>query len=68
MAKSESDGLDRDAFSIPEFCRRHGLSRGHYYNLRNLGQAPREMRLGSRVLIAVEEAKRWREHMTEPAA
>jgi hypothetical protein len=50
-----------DAFSIDEFCARNGpISRAHYYNLRQAGQAPREMRLLGRVLITAEAAADWR--------
>ena len=44
------------AFSIAEFCRRHGISRAHFYNLRNAGDAPMLMRVGRRALISAEAA------------
>jgi predicted DNA-binding transcriptional regulator AlpA len=49
-----------DALSIDEFCARHGISRGSFYNLRKAGLGPREMKLGARVLISVEAAADWR--------
>lgn len=49
----------RDAYSILEFCQRHDLSRSSYYNLPP-EQRPREMRIGSRVLISREAAAEWR--------
>jgi hypothetical protein len=55
---------DVDAYSIPEFCRRHGICRGTFYNLRANGTAPREFRAMGRVLISKEEARRWRENAT----
>ena len=30
-----------DAYSIEEFCRRHGLSRSGFYNLLKAGRAPK---------------------------
>jgi hypothetical protein len=51
---------ERDAYAIPEFCRRHNISTGTYYNLRNLGLGPREARAMNRVLITKEAAADWR--------
>jgi hypothetical protein len=51
---------NRDAYSIEEFCHRHGISHGHYYNLKRLGLGPREGRSRKRVLISVESAASWR--------
>jgi len=51
---------NRDAYSIDEFCRRHGISHGTYYNLRTLGLGPREARALKRVLITKEAAANWR--------
>ena len=51
------------AFSIPEFCRRHGISRAHFYNLSKNGAAPVVMRVGRRTLISAEAAAEWRMRM-----
>ena len=55
------------AFSIPEFCRRHGISRAHFYNLSKSGHAPTVMRVGRRTLISAEAAAEWRRRMEAPA-
>jgi len=55
------------AFSIAEFCRRHGISRAHFYNLWKTGEAPRVMRVGRRTLISTEAAAQWRRRMEEAA-
>jgi hypothetical protein len=55
---------DVDAYSIPEFCRRHGICRGTYYHMKANRTAPREFRAMGRVLISKEEATRWRESAT----
>lgn len=52
--------MDREAFTIDEFCRAHGFSRAHYFNLQQKGEGPRVMRLGSRVLVSREAAAEWR--------
>ena len=51
------------AFSIPEFCRRHGISRAHFYNLSKSGHGPALMRVGRRTLISAEAAAEWRRRM-----
>jgi predicted DNA-binding transcriptional regulator AlpA len=51
------------AFSIPEFCRRHGISRAHFYNLSKNGQGPALMRVGRRTLVSAEAAAEWRRRM-----
>jgi hypothetical protein len=53
-----------DAFSIREFCRRHGISLSFYHKLRTQGLGPRTLRLGARVLITQEDARRWRKRHT----
>jgi hypothetical protein len=55
-----------DAYSIPLFCARHGISERFYFKLKAAGRGPTEMRLGNRVLISREAALRWRaEHEVE---
>jgi hypothetical protein len=48
------------AYSIAEFCRQHSISTSMYFKLRAQGLGPTTMRVGSRVLISVEAAYRWR--------
>jgi hypothetical protein len=50
----------RDAYSIPEFCHRHNISRGTYYNLKSIGRGPRQARAMGRVIITIEAARDWR--------
>ncbi len=49
---------DADAFSVAEFCRRHGVSVQLFYKFRD--QMPATFRVGSRVLISREAAAKWR--------
>jgi hypothetical protein len=49
---------ERDAFSIAEFCRRHGISAQLFYKFRD--QMPATFRIGTRVLISREAAETWR--------
>jgi predicted DNA-binding transcriptional regulator AlpA len=50
----------KDAYSILEFCQRHGLSRSAFYNAVKAQQGPRLMKVGNRVMISRESAEQWR--------
>ncbi len=50
-------------YSIAEFCREHGISRGLFYNLQRGGRGPRVMKVGSRTLISREAVEEWRRRM-----
>jgi hypothetical protein len=52
--------MERDAYSIHEFCERHCLSRASFYNLQKIGKAPRVLRVGQKVLVSREAAEQWR--------
>ena len=59
---------ERDCFSIEEFCERHNISRGTFYNMRARGLGPKELHVFGRVLISKEAAEAWRrerEQITE---
>jgi hypothetical protein len=67
MARSEITGrkigtTEPDAFSIAEFCQRHGISIAMYYKMRaqEPTSVPREIHLGTRRLISREAAADWR--------
>jgi predicted DNA-binding transcriptional regulator AlpA len=53
----------KKAYSIAEFCFAHGISRATFYNLRKVGQAPKEMSVMGRRLISDEAAAQWRRQM-----
>src|SRR5262245_21363299 len=49
------------AYSIPDFCRAHGgISEAYFHNLVKEGLGPDLMKIGSRTLVSVEAAARWR--------
>ena len=57
-------------YSVASFCAAFGISEAFFYKLKSQGLAPVVMRLGSRLLISFEAAKRWqqaREKATEQA-
>jgi len=53
---------DADAYTIPEFCRRHRISESFYYKLKARDLGPRTMAVGTKVLISKEAAAEWRRH------
>jgi len=56
----DDDGGAIDAFSIPQFCRRHNISESFFHKLQRGGLGPRTMRIGARTLISAEAATAWR--------
>jgi hypothetical protein len=55
---------EKFALTISEFCAAHNISEAFYYELKQDGKAPREIKLGRRRLFSVEEAARRREART----
>lgn len=58
---------DKDAYTIPEHCKRHGYSVSHYFEEKRKGNGPREMHVGHRVLISKEAAAEWRREREKAA-
>jgi predicted DNA-binding transcriptional regulator AlpA len=50
-------------YSVAEFCREHGISRGLFYSLLRDGRGPRVIKAGRRTLISHEAAEEWRRVM-----
>lgn len=55
--------VDRPCYTVLGFCADHHLSRSFFYLLVKQGKAPRLMRVGKKILISAESAKRWRAKM-----
>ena len=53
----------QSAFSIPDFCSAHDISRAMFYLLLRDGRAPAIMKIGRRTLISAEAAAAWRKRM-----
>ena len=51
---------EADAYSISQFCARHGISIQLFYKLKPQGLMPATFNLGTRVLISQEAAAAWR--------
>ena len=56
------------AYSVYGFCLAHGLSRRKRYYMLEAGEGPRIMKCGTRTLISVEAAQRWRRARERMAA
>ena len=71
-AKSEAspssyrETLEREVFSIPEWCRLIGISRAFFYKL-SPDQRPTVIKLGRRSLITRRASTEWQDRMTQRA-
>lgn len=68
MSERESSSahpLDPPAYSVPEFCKAHDISRGYLYDLWKNGRGPRYFKLGRRTIVSGEAAAEWRRRMEE---
>lgn len=61
-------GVPAACFSISTFSVAHSLSEAMYFKLRGQGRGPRELRIGTRVLITFEAAAEWRAKMERETA
>ncbi len=50
-------------YSVQDFCREHGISRGLFYKLLRQGLGPNIIKVGRRTLISHEAAREWRRRM-----
>jgi hypothetical protein len=57
--------MNAGAVSIREFCKAHGISCAHFYNLRKRGLAPKTLVADRRRLISDESAAAWRRSMEQ---
>jgi hypothetical protein len=61
------DTQTKVANHVDEFCRQHGISRAHFYNLLKRGDGPAILKAGRRTLISAEAAAEWRRRMEAAA-
>ena len=66
-ATPQSHSVEREAFTVAEFCRSIGISRAFFYKL-DPTKRPAVIRLGRRVLITREATSEWRARMHAIAA
>ncbi|UPK40550.1 hypothetical protein IVB18_34705 [Bradyrhizobium sp. 186] len=51
--------MARAAYTIPEFCEAFRISERTYFNMRDEGCGPRELRIGRTVRISMAAAAEW---------
>jgi hypothetical protein len=57
---AEPSPAPRGAYTIREFAEAHGISESMFFKLHKQGLAPVTMWVGTRRLISIEAAARWR--------
>ena len=55
------------SFSIADFCMLTNLSRTHYFKMKQLGQGPKEMRIGDTIRITASAILDWQRERQEAA-
>jgi hypothetical protein len=55
--------MQKNSYTIPEFCFYESISRALLYKLWRLGKGPRKYKIGRRTLITAEAAREWRAHL-----
>jgi hypothetical protein len=59
--------IEREAYTIQQFCVSHAISVDTYYRLARAGTGPEVMKIGHSTRISVESAAKWREARTAAA-
>ena len=59
--------MDKQCFTVNEFCEAHRISRARFYEMLQQGSGPRILKCGSRTLVSIEAAAEWRRRMEAAA-
>ncbi len=59
---------ERTAYSVPDFCKKYGISRALFYKSLKDGWGPETMKFGSRRVISFEADDRFRRRMEAASA
>lgn len=51
--------MERNAYSVREFCQLYGISRGQLYKLWKAGAGPISFLIGNKRMISVEAVANW---------
>ncbi len=60
--------MEKQAFTLPEFCEAFNISRGRLHELDQAGLGPRVYRIASKPYISVAAAQEWQRKMEQGAA
>lgn len=55
--------IEKQAFSIPEFCAAYSVGRAKLYRMMKAGEGPRIMKVGRKTIISKEAADEWRRNI-----
>jgi len=56
----KTESVEVDAYTIPQFCNRHSISRATFYKIQKEGNAPKIFYCGKKPLVSIEAAREWR--------
>jgi hypothetical protein len=65
-AAASQKSITDPSYTIAEFCLAEGMTKVTYHKLRNLGQGPREMRIGAMVRITHKARLDWQKARENP--
>lgn len=51
--------MDKELYSVKEFCEKYSISRSKFYTLLKEGKAPQIVKIGTRTLIVVASISEW---------
>lgn len=60
--------MDKQAFTIAEFCEAYKVSRGRLHELDQAGLGPKTYRIASRPYVSLSAAREWQQRMESGAA
>lgn len=55
--------MDKQAYTVAEFCELQGISRALFYKLRANKRGPQTYKIGRKTLVSAEAAKEWQRQM-----
>jgi hypothetical protein len=53
--------MDKQAFTVNEFCHQYSISRSLFYKLQRQGRGPEITKINNKTLIMCDAIRRWRE-------
>lgn len=57
--------MEKQAFTLAEFCQAYNISRGRLHELDRAGLGPKTYRIASRPYVSLAAAKEWQQRMEE---
>jgi len=51
--------MNEKVYTIKDFCKHYRISEAKFYKMQRENNAPKLLRIGSRILITQESAKEW---------